>query len=102
MKTTEIEGVCEDAALYLLCEKERTVGGSTIFYRLYAHLDERAVHRFFVSVCALGEQNPIRVPRASLEEATELWRTLLHAAVTPCHFLDIVEDLDRARYGILS
>ena len=47
----------------------------------------------------LKERDGALVPREGLEEAAALYRTLLRGVVTPCHFLDIVEDLDRERYG---
>ncbi|MBQ3064002.1 MAG: hypothetical protein IJC99_04295 [Clostridia bacterium] len=80
--------------LYVLCEDWRTVGGNQICYRLYASLAPDTHNRFFVSIVEGEIEDAPLVPRDGLEEAAALYRTLLRATVTPCHFLDIVEDLD--------
>ena len=98
MRITELEAPRRDA-LYVLCEDTRAIGDSIVRYRLYATLEKGKRGRFFVSITEEGACDGALVPREGLEEAAALYRTLLRGAVTPCHFLDIVEDLDRERYG---
>ena len=98
MKITELDALSRDA-LYVLCEDTRAIGDSIVCYRLYATLEMGKRGRFFVSITEEGEVDGALVPREGLEEAAALYRTLLRGVVTPCHFLDIVEDLDRERYG---
>ena len=98
MKMTDLDAPCRDA-LYVLCEDTRAIGDTLVCYRLYATLEKGKSGRFFVSVAEEGEWDGALVPRAGLEEAAALYRTLLRGTVTPCHFLDIVEDLDKALYG---
>ena len=98
MRISDLEAPCREA-LCVLCEELRAIGDSVISYRLYATLAKQERSRFFVSVTGEGEQDGTLVPREGLEEAASLYRILLRAGVTPCHFLDIVEDLDREMYG---
>ncbi len=99
MNVTDLRTAYGDS-LYVLCEDMRTIGDTLVCYRLYATLEKGKSGRFFVSVCEEGGCDGALVPRAGLEEAAALYRTLVRGTVTPCHFLDIVEDLDNARYGI--
>ena len=98
MRMTDLDAFCRDA-LYVLCEDIRAIGDTLVCYRLYATLQKGKSSRFFVSVAAEGEADAPLVPRAGLEEAAALYRALLRGTVTPCHFLDIVEDLDKEHYG---
>lgn len=97
MRMTELDAPSR-AALYMLCEDTRVIGDTCICYRLYATLAKGKKECFYVSIAEQGDEDGALVPREGLEEAAALYRTLLRAVVTPCHFLDIVEDLDRERY----
>ncbi len=99
MKITELDAPVR-ASLYVLCEDTRAIGDRLVCYRLYATLERGKSSRFFVSVVEDGDEDGALVPREGLEEAAALYRTLLRATVTPCHFADIVRDLDKERYGV--
>ena len=99
MRITDLEEESR-RALYILCEDFRAVGDTVFLYRLYATLPHGGRNRFFVSVASEGEEDGVLVPRDGLQEAADLYRTVVRELVAPCHFLDIVEDLDMAAHGV--
>ena len=93
MKMTDLD-VAYRSTLYVLCEDCRVIGSTVTLYRLYATLARHGRNCFFVSVSEEGEADCALVPCEGLEKAAELYRILVRTAVSPCHFLDVVQDLD--------
>ena len=92
MKMTDLDAKYR-STLYVLCEDCRVIGTTVVIYRLYATLARYGRNCFFVSVCEEGETDGALVPCEGLEKAAELYRVMVRSAVSPCHFLDVVQDL---------
>lgn len=75
----------------LIAHDRRIVGGEVVEYKLIKHFEREGIYHIGIFYC--GEKIIHRVS-GKISEAALLYDLIVRNTVTPCTFLDVIEDIE--------